>query len=179
MNELTLKWIEANQLHIRTLQDQQPSKHPGTIRIGRDPHRCDIVLSHPTVSGLHVEIFFDSASDQFRVRSLRKTNPPLIDGQPLHSQEATLNPGSHLRLGQVELEVVSISTPVAEIATTILLPPNESVRPPTPGSSVPQYGLQCPKCDRLTPYEQIDLGCRWCGTSLAAAMSVVMPPESN
>ncbi|WP_200906258.1 FHA domain-containing protein [Limnoraphis robusta] len=52
MNELTLKWIEANQLHIQTFKEEQPSKYPGRIRIGRDPHRCDVVLSHPTVSGL-------------------------------------------------------------------------------------------------------------------------------
>ncbi|MGB3189881.1 MAG: FHA domain-containing protein [Limnoraphis sp.] len=177
MNELTLKWIEANQLHIQTLQQQQPSKHPGTIRIGRDPHRCDVVLSHPTVSGLHVEIFFDSTSDQFRVRSLRDTNPPRIDGQLLSSQEATLNPGSHLCLGQVELEVVSVLNRIEKIPVTILFSPNESVNLQKPPASTPQYGLQCPKCDRLTPYEQIDLGCRWCGTSLAAAMSVVMSPE--
>ncbi|WP_413165033.1 FHA domain-containing protein [Capilliphycus salinus ALCB114379] len=173
MNELTLKWIEANQLQIRTLHPQQPSKHPGTIRIGRDPHRCDVVLSHPTVSGLHVEIFFDTTSDQFRVRSLRDSNPPRIDGQLLSSTEATLNPGSHLCLGQVELEVVSISTPTPEIPPTILLPPNP-VYPIKPQTTSPQYGLQCPKCDRLTPYEQIDLGCRWCGTSLASAISVVL-----
>ncbi len=177
MNELTLKWIEANQLHVHTLQPQQPSKHPGTIRIGRDPHRCDVVLSHPTVSGLHIEIFFDTTSDQFRVRSLRQTNPPRIDGQLLSSQDATLNPGSHLCLGQVELEVVSISTSITEIPQTILLPPHASTPPQKPPASTPQYGLQCPKCDRQTPYEQIDLGCRWCGTSLAAAMSVVMTPE--
>ena len=174
MNELTLKWIEANQLQIRTLHVHQPSKSPGTIRFGRDPHRCDLVLSHPTVSGLHVEIFFDTTSDQFRVRSLRETNPPRIDGQLLSSQAATLNPGSHLCLGQVELEVVSISTTTPEIRPTILLPPNASINQPKPQPATPQYGLQCPKCDRLTPYEQIDLGCRWCGTSLASAISVVL-----
>ena len=136
MNELTLKWIEADRLHTRTLGDQQPSKHPGTIRIGRDPRRCDVIVSHPTVSGLHVEIFFDAISHQFRVRSLRDTNPPRIDGQPLHSDAATLNPGTHLGLGQVELEVVSVSTPTPEIPKTILISPDAP--PPTPHGSNPQ-----------------------------------------
>lgn len=175
MNELTLKWIEANQLHVQTFKEQQPSKYPGRIRIGRDPHRCDVVLSHPTVSGLHIEVYFHPSSHQFRVRSLRETNPPRIDGQFLHSQEATLNPGSHLWLGQVELEVVSIST-TEEIPPTILFSPDASFHSPQPQLSTPQYGLQCPKCDRISPYEQIDLGCRWCGTSLAAARSIVLSP---
>ncbi len=175
MNELTLKWIEGNQLHVQTIQDQQQTKDPGKIRIGRDPYRCDVIISHPTVSGLHIEIFFDCISDQFRVRNLRETNPPMIDGQLLHSQDATLNPGSHLYLGQVELEVVSISIPSEEVPQTILLPPNPAVYSVKSQPKTPQYALQCPKCDRLTPYDQIDCGCRWCGTSLAAARSVVLP----
>ncbi|MDY7021399.1 MAG: FHA domain-containing protein [Cyanobacteriota bacterium] len=169
MNELTLKWTEVNQVQIRTLHEQQPSKNPGTIRIGRDPHQCDLVLSHPTVSGLHVEIFFHSPSQQFRVRSLRDTNPPMVDGQLLSSQEAILNSGSCLKLGQVELEVVSVSGTIAKVPTTILLPPDQLL--------TPQYGLQCPTCDRVTPYQQANFGCRWCGTSLAAARSVVLPSE--
>ncbi|MEL7037060.1 MAG: FHA domain-containing protein [Cyanobacteria bacterium J06592_8] len=173
MNKLTLKWTEANQVQIRTLHEQQPSKNPGTIRIGRDPHRCDLVLSHPTVSGLHIEIFWHSPYQQFRVRSLRETNPPIVDGQLLSSQDATLSSGSSLKLGQIELEVVSVSRTIATVPTTILLPPDQPRTVPL------QYGLQCPTCDRITPYEQIDVGCRWCGTSLAAAQSVVLPNKQK
>ena len=58
MNSLTLQWHDAGEEKTQIVYEQQPSKNPGTVRIGRDPKRCDIVLSHPTVSGLHVEIFF-------------------------------------------------------------------------------------------------------------------------
>lgn len=52
MNELTLEWLEAGRNHTQKIYEQQPSKNPGTVRIGRDSAQCDIVLSHPTVSGL-------------------------------------------------------------------------------------------------------------------------------
>lgn len=58
MNALTLQWQDAGQDKTQQIYEQQPSKNYGTILIGRDPLRCDIVLSNPTVSGLHVEIYF-------------------------------------------------------------------------------------------------------------------------
>jgi predicted component of type VI protein secretion system len=175
-NQLTLKWkTEAGVEQIQTIQNGQPSKNPGTVRIGRDPAQCDIVLSHPTVSGLHVEIFFDRELQEFRVRNLRQSNLPMVDGKILAQTEAKLSSGSRINLGQVELEVIAMSVAVVSGPPTVLLSPQA-----TPGYSTPtvllQYGLQCPKCSRISPYAQLDAGCAWCGTSLAAAASVVLSP---
>lgn len=58
MNEITIEWQEAGQIRQETIRNNQNSKIPCMIRLGRDPMQCDIVLSDPTVSGLHIEIFF-------------------------------------------------------------------------------------------------------------------------
>ncbi len=192
MNSLTLQWHDANQEQTQIIYEQQPSKNPGTVRIGRDPLRCDIVLSHPTVSGLHVEIFFNSQEKRFYIRSLREKNPPLVDGNQLVRGDALLNQGSIICLGQMQLKVINISIPqVNSFPATILEPPKPSQNsqpvtpaPPlkSPSSTVPlpksAYSLQCPNCHKLSSIEHIEVGCPWCGTSLAAAISVLVAPDS-
>lgn len=174
-NELTLKWTEAGADRTQTIQNGQDSKNPGTARIGRDPTKCDVVLSHPTVSGLHVEIFFDRQLQEFKVRNLRDSNLPVVDGKILAGREAKLTEGSRINLGQVQLEVISISAAVVATPQTVLLsgPPTVASSRPTAPST---YGLQCPKCSRVSPYGHLEAGCAWCGTSLAAAASVVLSP---
>lgn len=108
LHELTLEWYDAGLPHSRLIHPRQPSRQPGSIRIGRDPARCDIVLSDITVSGLHVEIFFNADDQHFYVRNLRDTNPPLVDGRSLPHGERVLNQGSVLQLGHVELRVTDI-----------------------------------------------------------------------
>lgn len=105
MNELTLEWTESGQVRSQRIQPGQPSKHPGTVRIGRDPAQCDIVISDLTVSGLHVEIVFNPGDQQFYVRNLRESNPPLVNQKPLVQGEVPLGYQSTLRLGQVDLRV--------------------------------------------------------------------------
>lgn len=176
MNELTLEWTESGHLQTYTIQEQQPSKNLGVVRLGRDPARCDVILSHPTVSGLHVEIFFNSSLLVFQIRNLRDSNPPVIDGKILRDGEATLRVGSSIYLGQVELKVRSISE-VSRVPPTVLLPPQwMETQPPT---GPVEYGLKCSKCSHISPYSQLELGCPWCGTSLAAAVSVVLPPNGT
>lgn len=174
MNALTLQWHDAGQDKTQSIYEQQPSQNHGTVRIGRDPLRCDIVLSHPTVSGLHVEIFFHHQQQRFYIKNLRSQNPPLIDGRQLVQGEVPLTEGSNISLGQIQLKVTKIST--GSIPVTILLPPHPLVHTghhqysPTPGV----YGLECPKCHKVSPGENLQIGCRWCGTSLAAAVSVLV-----
>ena len=193
MNSLTLKWHDANQEQTQIIYEQQPSKNPGTVRIGRDPLRCDIVLSHPTVSGLHVEIFFNSQEKRFYIRSLREKNPPLVDGNQLVRGDALLNQGSIICLGQMQLKVINISIPqINSFPATILEPPKpgQNSQPVTPApplkspsSTVPlpkgAYSLQCPNCHKLSSIEHIEVGCPWCGTSLAAAISVLVAPDRD
>ncbi|MEG4322943.1 MULTISPECIES: FHA domain-containing protein [unclassified Microcoleus] len=172
-NQLNLTWTEAGVRQTQTIQNGQPSKNPGSVRLGRDPAKCDIVFSDSSVSGLHVEIFFNHELQEYAVRNLRASNPPLVDGKILASGETILKSDSRIHLGQVEIEVVEVTEVQVAAPLTVLLsgPPVQISSPPTQPST---YGLQCPKCSRVSPYAQLSAGCPWCGTSLAAAVSVVL-----
>ncbi|MBF1991677.1 FHA domain-containing protein [Fischerella thermalis] len=215
MNALTLQWQDAGQIKIQKIHEKQPSKNPGTIRIGRDPVRCDIVLSHPTVSGLHVEIFFNAQQQRFLMKNLREQNPPLVDGQKLVQGEIPLREGSIIYLGQQLLKVTEVSVPGGStVPPTILTPPQpQATNPPPVPVAQPQvhpnyhqptpprqpqpqaahhpvtpavqqqaqpqgvYGLQCPRCKKLSSYKDLLLGCQHCGHSLQDALSVLVPPS--
>ncbi|QLE54247.1 FHA domain-containing protein [Nostoc sp. TCL26-01] len=199
MNALTLQWHDAGENKTQQIYEQELSKNknPGSIRIGRDPLRCDIVLTNPTVSGLHIEIFFDSQQQNFYIRNLRSQNPPVINGEQLIQGEQALKQGSIIFLGQAKLEVTAVNVN-AIAATLIVTPPQNNPRPATPPARpqspvqpvqpvhhhhpvTPQgtYGLECPKCRRISPQENLQVGCPWCGTSLAAAVSVLVAPNSR
>lgn len=107
MRSLTIEWQESNKLRVEQIREYQPSKNPGTVRIGRNPNQCDIVLGHPTVSGLHVEIFFDPEQERFYLRNLRHSNPPLVNGKNLAQGALAISQGSTICLGEIALEVVS------------------------------------------------------------------------
>lgn len=188
-NQLTLEWKEKDGLKTHIIDDHQPTKNQGTVRLGRDERQCDIVLTNPTVSGLHIEIFFNAENNKFWVRNLRETNPPIVNKTRLTLGEVSLDEGSVIYLGDLQLVVRAIFIHYA-IPKTILVPPPVSIiSPPTPPQQSPQklvaatkppsfnYGLECPCCHRISPYERLDLGCPWCGTSLASAASVVIPPS--
>lgn len=164
MPELTLEWQQNHQQISKKIFHQQYSKHPGTVRLGRDPAQCDLVFGDLTVSGLHAEIFFDSAKQTFVLRNLRDSNPPLVDGRAITYEEPPLNEGSTIYLGQVKLRVSNVN--LGESNQQNL-------------SKEVSYGLQCPHCGRNSSYERIALGCQWCGTSLAAAISILMTPDGN
>ncbi len=108
--ELTLEWEEVNETKTYKITNNQLSKTPGKFRIGRDPQDCDIVLSEPTVSALHVEIFFSQEKEKFYLRNLREKNPPVLDGQLLLAGEMPLSISSVLRLGQQNLKVKEITS---------------------------------------------------------------------
>jgi pSer/pThr/pTyr-binding forkhead associated (FHA) protein len=163
MNSLTLQWQETDQNRTQQIYEQQVTKKPGTCRIGRDPAQCDIVLTHPTVSGLHIEIFFNSQQQRFYIRNLREPNPPQIDGKPLVKGEIALSQGSIIYLGQQQLQITVIS--VSNIPATVIVKPpiqamNHHQKQPTPTQPNPQvYGLQCPKCHKVCPPENLQIGC--------------------
>lgn len=180
MNRLTLHWVEAGHVKSYTIADQQQSGKPAeSTRIGRDPVRCNLVLTHPTVSGLHVEIFYDPQRGGFYLRNLRDTNPPIVDRQKLTEGDVALRQGTSIYLGKVELQVAAIAT---SVANTVVVPPSAATTAPVKPTQHPAaqassgYGLKCPRCHQVSPYERLSLGCPWCGTSLAAAVSVLMVP---
>ncbi|HEY9603336.1 MAG TPA: FHA domain-containing serine/threonine-protein kinase [Allocoleopsis sp.] len=129
VNEIILEWVEQGQPKTRSIRENQPSKHSGAVRIGRDPTVCDIVLPDATVSKLHVEIFFNPQQRCFSLRTLNKSNPPIVDGEALPTGEVALHRGSRVRLGYIELRVADItlisqtahgrdeSTPQADISS--------------------------------------------------------------
>ena len=109
LHVLTLEWLEAGEVKTRKILEKQQSKNSGKIRLGRDPLLCDIVVPDPTVSGLHVEIFFYPPQQRFYLRNLRQKNPPILDGQLLLAGDMPLSIGSSLRLGQQDFKVSAIT----------------------------------------------------------------------
>ncbi len=158
MSELTLAWVEAG---------ITKSYHIGLTmaRIGRDPARCDLVLVHPTISGLHVVIYFDPQKQSFWIRNMRESNPPMVDGHSLSKGERELKVNMAIALGQQILQITKINI-------------DAPIVPQRSPDHV--YGLQCPnlKCSKISSYERIALVCPWCGTSLAGAASSILPSQS-
>ena len=108
--ELTLEWEEANEIKTYKITNNHSSKITGRTRIGRDPKDCDIILSEPTVSAVHVEIFFSQEKEKFYLRNLRQKNPPILDGQLLLAGEMPLAVSSVMRLGQQNIKVKDITS---------------------------------------------------------------------
>ncbi|WP_299487169.1 FHA domain-containing protein [Acaryochloris sp. IP29b_bin.137] len=165
MSELTLQWSEFGQTKTQVLRNQQPSKQPGKIRLGRDPALCDIVFQERSVSGLHVEIFFQPQAQQFFIRSLRLQNPPLVDGILLKQGDLPIRAGSRIKLGRVELQIT---------AMTITPPAIPPTFPKSGPSSTAAYGLQCPQCHHVSAYsnDAIKQDCPMCGHSMATSNTV-------
>lgn len=107
MYELTLTQINVQGLSAETYRCNL-HQITDVIRIGRDPHYCDLVLAEPTVSRTHIEIFFKPNWQRFYVRNLQPKNPPLINGGLLVEGEAALSLDSVLQLGQLELKLTQI-----------------------------------------------------------------------
>lgn len=170
MNQLTLEWIESSQNKSYTFEHSSTNHHPGTLKLGRDPSQCDLIFQDQTISGLQAEILFDPSSSEFRLRNLRPSNPPRVDGNPL-TGEITLKVGTQIYLGRLRLTVTAITIASSTPQTILFNPAPPKPEPP----QNPTFGLKCPKCLQISTYNYLDLGCPWCGTSLAAAVSVIMP----
>jgi hypothetical protein len=150
MTELTLTWIEGGNPKTEVIHPQYPSKNPGTVRLGRDPSRCDIVLNESSVSGLQAEIFYDAGRGGFYVRSLRESNPPIINGHPLPSGEVPLGSTNTIQLGRLQMSATSpipatdvinpggvAPTAVGGVPATIVSPQPAQSYPPAPPRQIP------------------------------------------
>ncbi len=151
--ELYLLWLEGGIQRSQRVSSDRQLQRP--VKVGRDPLRSEVVINNPTVSGLHVAIYFDSTAEQFLISNLRETNPPLLNGKKLREQPMPLSHNCRLQLGEVMVTVQVLQT----------VPANA------------EYGLKCPnaKCGKVSPYDSLKLVCPWCGTSLASAPSVIVP----
>lgn len=177
--ELTLEWQEAGQLKTATIRENQPSKHPGTVRLGRDVGLCDIVLSDPTISGVHVEIFFNSKQQRFYLRNLRPTNPPMVDGRLIPSGEAPLSHASMICLGNQELRVRMIAytqaatTPVSpQHPPRVVNPYSQPAAPTVQTPQAPNYGQYIPPASP-DPVARSGSVWPWVGLGIAAVVSAV------
>ena len=162
MQRLTLEWQEDNRNCSQTLSLQDKIEQPGSIRIGRDRDRCDIVFQHPdpsitrTVSGLHLEIFWNEQAQQFYVRNLTRDrvppNPAIVDGQTVITQEVVIAENSQIKLGKMTIRVKAIDLSL------------QNVRQSGGARATPQYVRECtnPKGAHLLPADYELLTCH-CG----------------
>jgi hypothetical protein len=179
MQQLTLEWTAAEQHLSQTVSLQQSTKTPGTIRVGRDATICDVVIKHPdpsiekTVSGLHIEIFFNPENHKFYLRNLtrdrqppKRPNPVIVDGQKVVTEEVPLHVGSQIRLGRMALQVKAIETQQVPVAT--------------PSAPAPLYQRVCgnPRTPHYHPLTYNKLNCEICGYVMLGATLVYPVAEA-
>jgi serine protease Do len=71
------------------------------IKIGRDPDRCQVVLSETATSREHAVVVPTGGGGEVTVRNLSGTNPTFVNGRPI--QETTLSPGDRIRIAGTTL----------------------------------------------------------------------------
>jgi len=192
MNEIIISWQEKDLTKIKTIRELQPSKNPGTVRLGREPSNCDIIFGDPSISRVHVEIFYNNQYDKFYLRNLKSNNPPIVDNElVVKPAEVVLNNNSVICLGQTKIKVIyntnniltapTILQPTNSDNGTVLSPPDTSqlqgsITQPRISMVGANY-LVCPNpnCRKLVSIERLNIGCSWCGTSLADAGSIILP----
>lgn len=176
MQQLTLEWAVAGQNLSQTISLQQPTRVPGTIRVGRDAALCDVVLRHPdpnvekTVSGLHIEIFLEPQTSTFYLRNLtrdrqppKQPNPVVVDGKKIITEEMPLRVGSQIRLGRMVVTVKAIETAAKQ--------------PEVPQN--PQYMRVCAnaKTPHYYPLDYNKFNCEICGYVMLGA-TLIYPVNS-
>lgn len=92
----------------------------GVNHFGRDPE-VHFTVIHPTVSAFHCELVL--TADGVLLRDLGSTNGTFVNGERV--EQAVLEPGQRLRLGEVEFLVESTDAHIAipEIEREIPAPP--------------------------------------------------------
>ncbi|MGG6267341.1 FHA domain-containing protein [Leptolyngbya sp. AN03gr2] len=118
MYRLTLEWQENSRNCSQNVSSQEQTKQSGTIRIGRDRERCDVVLQHPdrsierTVSGLHIELFWNESEQRLYVRNLTRDrtppNPAFVDGKKIIDQEIAIAENSNIKLGKMTVRIKAL-----------------------------------------------------------------------
>ncbi|NJO42376.1 MAG: FHA domain-containing protein [Cyanobacteria bacterium CRU_2_1] len=176
MQQLTLEWAVTNQNLSQTISLQQRTRVPGAVRVGRDEALCDVVLRHPdpniekTVSGLHIEIFFEPNAGSFYLRNLtrdrqppKQPNPAVVDGKRVVTEEVPLHVGSQIRLGRMALLVRSI----------------EVAQSPAQVPQNPQYMRVCAntKAPHFYPLDYNKYNCEVCGHIMLGA-TLIYPAGS-
>ena len=163
MYRLTFQWTESGVVKTQTLALREVNGRVGSICVGRDPSRADLVLADPEkrVSRQHLEIFLQSEKQQFYVRNLTRGNPPesqnpaIVDGQRMIAEEVPVKEDSELQVGGFVVKVTEIGFP-------------PKVTEPV---KQPQFGVKCPN-NHLISYEYLGLVCPHCGEAVQAGETV-------
>ena len=95
--------IKCDELPVRAYE-----LRAGVNRIGRSP-KNDLQLDHPTVSSAHCEIVV--SAEGIAVRDLGSTNGTYINQEKI--TEGTIEHGTMLHIGEVEMELEPIKTNIA------------------------------------------------------------------
>lgn len=154
MKILILEWQQGDRIHSQKLFAEESTVK---VIIGRDKKSCDLIIDDDTntVSRIHAEIIKEKYQEKFyllnRTRVRTKPNPIYVDGEKIIHQLAPLKIGSEICLGKVKLTVKAIESKE---------------------KSVLNSGLKCHVCGKVSNHSDLDLVCRWCGTSLASAVSI-------
>jgi pSer/pThr/pTyr-binding forkhead associated (FHA) protein len=146
-------------LLIKTLGIKNPvmDLRLGANRVGRDTD-YEFCIDHPTVSTLHCE--FILSNDGVYVRDFNSTNGTFVNGEPI--MEAWLDPGSEVRLGDVELFVESTDAHVA-------IPQFERDRPKPPAMTT-AGAMLCPR----HPNMQVTYKCTNCSEVMCSSCVKIM-----
>ena len=166
MYRLTFQWMEAGTAKSQTLALREVNGQIGTICVGRDAERADLVLADPQkrVSRRHVEIFFKQPEQRFYLRNLTRRNPAgsqnpaIVDGQRVIVEEVPLQVGSKVQVGGFLVLVADIQFP-------------QPVQAPQQPVEQPVFGVKCPN-DHLISYEYLGLVCPHCGEAVQAGETV-------
>jgi ABC-type multidrug transport system ATPase subunit/pSer/pThr/pTyr-binding forkhead associated (FHA) protein len=91
----------------------QAAVEPGSLTLGRDPARSQIVLSHPSISGRHATI----TAHPLSVTDHQSTSGSYVDHERVAANaRQTLQPGSVVTLGPVPLPSTLLDSLLAELA---------------------------------------------------------------
>ncbi len=162
MHKIALEWVEEGRNRSQAFSFSKPNEP--SIRIGRDESQCDVIVKDPakTVSGLHIEIFFDVIKKTFYLRNLTKNrdrpNPALVNGQKIVAEDVALSRCTTIQLGKMTL-TANVTSDAPEDA--------------------PVHGLKCHVCNHVSPQSSLSLVCAWCGTSLASASTAIYFPDEK
>lgn len=92
-----------SQARLASAQGEHIVRAGTTLRVGRDPVQCSIVLSEPRVSGLHATVRFQEG--QLWVKDEGSNNGTFIDGLRVQGEWLPVPSGSQLRFGPAEFQV--------------------------------------------------------------------------
>ncbi|BAZ09205.1 tetratricopeptide TPR_2 [Calothrix sp. NIES-4071] len=116
MYEITFGWQVQGKRLSKTITFES-TKLPGTIKIGRDPGQCDIIVNDANnhVSRFHAEITFDQDSDIFYLQNatLEKPQPnTLFLNSDVVTGKVKIKEGDIIVLRDVPLTVESIQVQI-------------------------------------------------------------------